>query len=158
MATIKSANVTKYDNGGSGDNCVADGYIKTVEKVWIDTYSITGAIATTSSLCIARVPANKKVTDVVVHMPVVSAGATASTLYCGTGATTSTSQYFGALKPEGSVQGVNTFTSNTACTLRLSVAADKLGVALPADTGIFLMVNPATVVTGGTIRTIVRYT
>ena len=35
----KSANLTKYDNGGTGDNIIPDGYIKTVEKVWIDTYT-----------------------------------------------------------------------------------------------------------------------
>jgi len=158
MATVKAANVTKYDAGGSGDNCIADGYIKSVEKVWIDTYTVTSGIATTSSLLIGRVPSNKKVTDIIVHLPVLSAGATSSTVYCCTGATTSTSTYFGALKPEGSVQGVNTFTSNTACTVKLSVSADKLGVALPTDVGIYLMINPATVVTAGTIRSVVRYT
>ena len=31
--TFKAANKTKYDAGGSGDNVIADGFIKTVEKV-----------------------------------------------------------------------------------------------------------------------------
>ena len=33
----EAANVAKYNAGGSGDNIIADGYIKTVEKVWIDS-------------------------------------------------------------------------------------------------------------------------
>jgi len=158
MATIKSVNVTKYDAGGSGDYAIADGFIKSVEKVWIDTYVIDGAIPSTTSLKIAQMSQNKKVTDIIVHMPVLSAGTTSSTIYCCTGATTSTTTYFGALKPVGSVQGVNTFTSNTSCTLRLSVESDNLGTPLPTSVGIYIMIDPATVVTAGTIRSMVKYT
>jgi len=157
MATIKGTNATLYDAGGSGDNIVPDGFIKTVEKVWIDSYVVSAAIPTTTSILIARIPKNKKVTDIVVHMPVVGAPATSSTLYCCTGATTSTSPYFGVLTLGGDAQKT-TFDCGTASTLRLAGNGTKMGVALPADVGIYLVVSPATTITGGTIRTIVRYT
>ena len=153
MATVSAVNVTKYDAGGSGDNIVNDGFIKTVEKVWIDSYAIITNLATTSSILIARVPANKKVTDIVVHMPVAGSPATNTTIYCCTGATTSTSAYFGTLTSGGAGK---TFDIGTAATLRLD--GTKFGQALPADVGIYLVISPALTVTGGTIRTIVRYT
>jgi hypothetical protein len=155
MATVKGTNSTKYDNGGSGDNVIDDGFIKTVEKVWLDTYSVAAVIPTTTSILIARVPKNKKVTDIVVHMPVVGSPATATTIYCCTGATTSTSPYFGIL---GNGTQSLTFDCGTASTLRLAGNGTKMGVALPADVGIYLVISPATTVTGGTIRTIVKYT
>ena len=155
MATIKSDNATKYDAGGSGDNVIADGYIKTVEKVWIDSYTVSAVIPTTTSLLIARIPKNKKVTEIVVYMPVVGSPATTSTIYCCTGATTSTSPYFGILA--NGTQSL-TFDCGTASTLRLGGNGTKMGVALPADVGIYLVISPATTITGGTIRTIVKYT
>ena len=58
--------VTKYKAGGSGDNVIKDGYIKTVEKVWIDTYNPGAAsvIATDTTINIAKVPSGKKITSV----------------------------------------------------------------------------------------------
>jgi len=158
MATIKGANVTKYDTPG-GDNIIADGLIKTVEKVWIDSYAITAAIDTTSSLLIARVPKNKKVTDIVVYMPVIAAAATATTVYCCTGATTAVTAYFGILQNAAGVAAqTNTFDGGTVATIRLAANDTNKMQALPADVGIYLMINPKTSITGGTIRSIVKYT
>ena len=61
--------VTKYKAGGSGDNVIKDGYIKTVEKVWIDEYTNTATIATNSTLTIAKIPSGKKITGVEVILP-----------------------------------------------------------------------------------------
>ena len=58
-----SANVTKYNAGGSGDNVIADGYIKAVEKVWIDSYTIAFT-GTNSTIDIAVLPENKKITSI----------------------------------------------------------------------------------------------
>jgi hypothetical protein len=157
MATLKATNVTKYDAGGSGDNVVNDGFIKTVEKVWIDTYSVAAAIATTSSLLIARIPKNKKITDIVVHMPVVAAAATSTTVYCCTGATTAVTGFFGKLTLNGDTQKT-AFDGGTAATLRLNATDSNIATALAADTAIYIMINPATTITGGTITSIVRYT
>ena len=155
MATLKSDNVTKYDAGGGGDNYIADGFIKSVEKIWIDTYTISAAIATTSSLLIARLLKNKKVTDIVVHMPVVGSPATNTTIYACTGATTAVTTYFGALTLNNQK---TTFDAGTTATLTLTGLNTKIVTALPVDAGIYLMINPATTITGGTITTIVRYT
>lgn len=159
MATVKGANVTKYDAGGSGDNNVGDGFIKTVEKVWIDSYAITAVIPTTTSILIGRVPKNKKITDIVVYVPVISAPATSTTIYCCTGATTSTSTYFGSLQNDGGVAAQTyIFDGGTAATVRLAAVDTKKHQALGDNTGIYIMINPATTITGGTIRSIVKYT
>ena len=60
----EAANVTKYNDGGSGDNIIDDGYIKTVEKVWIDSYTIAFT-NTNTTIDIAVLPPNKKITGVV---------------------------------------------------------------------------------------------
>ncbi len=57
--------VTKYNAGGSGDNIVPDGYIKTVEKVWMDTYTGASLTATKGGIDIAILPLNKKIVDIV---------------------------------------------------------------------------------------------
>lgn len=59
----QAANVTKFTAGGSGDNIIADGYIKTVEKVWIDSYTIAFT-NTNTTIDIAKLPANKKITGI----------------------------------------------------------------------------------------------
>ena len=158
MATLKSVNVTKYDTPG-GDNIIADGFIKTVEKVWIDTYVVAAAIPTTSQLCIARIPKNKKITDITVHVPVLGAAGTSCTLYCDTAATTAVVNYFGILQNQTPLAAQTyVFDYGTACTLKLNAVNTHIGEALPADVGIFLMFRPATTVTAGTITTIVKYT
>lgn len=63
----KAANVTKYDAGGSGDNVILDGYIKAVEKVWIDSYTIAFT-NTNTTIDIAVLQENKKVTGIDVYI------------------------------------------------------------------------------------------
>lgn len=62
-----AANLTKYYAGGSGDNIIADGYIKTVEKIWIDSYTIAFT-NTLTSILIAELDPNKKLTRVIVDI------------------------------------------------------------------------------------------
>lgn len=157
MATVKGVNVTKFDAGGSGDNVVDDGFIKSVEKVWIDSYAFGAALASSTSILIARIPANKKVTDIVVHMdPCNVTAATASSLYCGTGVSTSITPYFGKLILGGDTQ-LTTFNGFSASTLRLNAIGDHFGQVLPVAIGVYLTIGPSTT-TAGTLRTIVRYT
>jgi hypothetical protein len=158
-----AANVAKVVAGGSGDNVVSDGFIKTVEKVWIDSWVINEALTTSGSLVIAKIPKNKKITDIIVHMPATSTQAgTASGLSVCTGTTTKitgTTHFLGDLVVGYSAAGeiTSTFTG-TAATFRLS--GTKIGTVLPVDCDIHLRINGATTisVTGGTIRTIVKYT
>ena len=52
--------LTKYFAGGSGDNIIPDGYIKTVEKIWMDTYTLAFT-NTLTAIAIAEIPENKKI-------------------------------------------------------------------------------------------------
>lgn len=67
MAVVakKGVNVTKFDAGGSGDNYISDGYIKSVEKVWMDNYTLTDNVTgTNTSIALATLPTNKKITSI----------------------------------------------------------------------------------------------
>ena len=154
MATLKAANITKYDAGGSGDNIIADGFIKTVEKVWIDSYVVAAAIPTTSSIKIGTIPKGKKLTDVIVHLPVLSAASTTSTVYLDTAATTSVTPWGGALQPLGT--GAYTVATDVIGTVRLGQT--KALQEMTVDTDLYIMINPANTITGGIIRTIIKYT
>jgi hypothetical protein len=154
MASLYADNVTKVRAGGSGDNIVADGFIKTVEKVWIDTYTVSAAIPSTSSLCIGKIPKGKKLTDVIVYLPVLSAAATTSTVYLGTAATTSTSTWGGALEPIGS--GAYTVATATISTVHLGQT--KVFEGMPDDVELFITIVPATTITAGTIKSIIKWT
>jgi hypothetical protein len=157
MATVKGANVTKFEaleaGGVSGDNYISDGLIKSVEKLWIDEYVMSTALATTSSILIARIPKGKKITNIKVYLPIISDPGTACTVYCCTGASTSVTTYFGALKGSTKVTAVDGGTASTV-TLEPSKALQELA----SDTGIYIMVDVEVTVTGGTIRSIVKYT
>jgi hypothetical protein len=153
MASLYADNVTKVRAGGSGDNIVSDGYIKTVEKVWIDTYTASAVIPSTSSLCIGKIPKGKKLTDVIVHLPVLSGAATTSTVYLDTAATTSVTSWGGALVAQGGVSGVDTATIST-----VRLGQTKAFAEMPEDVELFIMINPATTITAGTIKTIIKYT
>ena len=167
MANLKAANVTKYDAGGSGDNYIADGYIKSVEKVWIDSYSLQTHLNSNDSIMIGRVPKNKKITDIVVELPALdTAGSTCSvTIGSGSGLlATASVTYLGNLIPDGGNAlrtTLATFNMGSAVTLRLS--GDKQGTVTSKDTEIWIKVLPTVgtsthATTGQTIRTIIKYT
>lgn len=63
MVTYKGVQQTKYDSPG-GDNIIEDGYIKAVEKVWLDSFTMATLMTTADTLQIATIPANKKITGV----------------------------------------------------------------------------------------------
>jgi hypothetical protein len=65
--TTNATYVAKYAAGGSGDNCIPDGYIKTVEKIWMDSYTIAFT-NTNTTIAIAEIPANKKITSIIVEI------------------------------------------------------------------------------------------
>ena len=81
MSSVGAANVVKYDAGGSGDNVIADGYIKTVEKVWLDSYTFAFT-DTNTTIKIARLPENKKITRIIVDV-VSSISQTSGTISIG---------------------------------------------------------------------------
>ncbi|RTK93050.1 hypothetical protein EKI60_06450 [Candidatus Saccharibacteria bacterium] len=150
--TIKSANKTKYDAGGTGDNIIADGYIKTVEKVWVDTYALSATVITVGTmLLVATIPANKKITGVKVYFPAALSGAAAT----GTGTTISIGTKV------GTTTAATTFLNAGEClTATQSLEANQGIPTVTTDvTDIMLTFNRlATTVTAGTITTVVRYT
>lgn len=63
VAQVYATNVTKIRNGGSGDNYVSDGFIKTVEKIWLDDYTMAQT-GTNTTIQIATIEDNKKITGI----------------------------------------------------------------------------------------------
>ena len=171
MATAYAANVTKVRAGGSGDNVVHDGFIKTVEKVWIDTFAeASGGTAwnlSSNSLVIAKVPRGKKITDVIVYIPAMgSVSTTLITLYCsyGTLSPTTLTPSLGTLRVDS--QGKTGSPSSTASTYRLDTAyigtvVPTLSTGLIEDMDIHITcaaTSGLTILTGGTVTAIVKYT
>jgi hypothetical protein len=150
----KATNVTKYDLGGSGDNVIADGFIKSVEKHWIDTYVFSSAatIGTGMVIDIAKIPENKKITGIEVYgvgsgdLSATSSNAMAIGARYGTGTVTNGVQFLAA----------TTYGTNTATPIN---ALSGIGVAVTGSAHTiflhFLTASPS--ITAGTITTIVRY-
>lgn len=136
--TVKCVNVTKYDAGGSGDNVIADGYIKSVPKVWIDTYALTAtsgpALTVGTMLLCGYIPENKKIIGCDVYFPAALSGAAVT----GTGTTISI--------------GVKLASGATNGTLFLSG-----GECLTATTKLEAGTNLPYVVTGGTNQIILTF-
>jgi len=162
MANVKAANITKFDNGGSGDNYIPDGYIKSVEKVWIDSYAIgTTNIGSDDTIKIGRVLKGKKITDVIVATPSLMSAASNTTIYIGSGTTMAVDGgYLGALQPDGVAAGTYTFDSNKAQTSRLQGAYHATQPDKDVDLYMKISVSGGvdTNVTAGTIKTIIKYT
>lgn len=169
--SVKAANVTKYNAGGSGDNIIADGYIKTVEKVWIDSYTI-GFTGTNDTIHIAVLPENKKITSItcLIDTTVSQTGGTVSIGYSVDAtddlAPTGVSNFLapvtlvtGATKttislPGGSLPGSTTTSTSIALN---AVTAGFQGVTSGTQTTIAVKLNNWTSTTG-TVKTVVRYT
>lgn len=163
--------LTKYYAGGSGDNIIPDGYIKTVEKVWIDSYTIAFT-NTLTSIQIAELPENKKITSIVVDI-LTTASQTNGTISIGyqqdntdilstaglndflapTTITHNLSKTSISL-PGGSTEG-GTPTSNTLTFVMASAGFQS--VTGGTNVTIAIKLNNWTMTTG-TIKTIVRYT
>ena len=148
----KSANTTKYDAGGTGDNIIADGYIKSVEKVWVDTYTYSAAATIGVGLIVecAVIPAGKKITGITVH------GLDAAT------ATTTCTVQIGTKIAVGTTHATLFLAATTYGTtvLRPIQALTNIPYELTGGTNrIFLLFAGANAsVTVGTITTVVRYT
>lgn len=169
--SVKAANVTKVNAGGSGDNIVADGYIKTVEKVWIDSYTIAFT-GTNDTIHIAKLDENKKITSIVVEIE-TSASQTNGTVSIGYSvdatndlAPTGVSNFLAPVTithnatsstlmlPGGSITGG---TPTSATVTLTAVLAGFQGVTSGTQTTIAVKLNNWTMTTG-TVKTIVRYT
>jgi hypothetical protein len=155
----KAANVTKYDAGGTGDNIIADGFIKTVEKVWIDSYAGTAAIPSGTVIDIAVIPENKKITGIDLYFPAAISGNAAT----GTGTTMS----LGYRNAAGTTSATLFLNAGECLTATKKLSADAVAginyITAGGTNVITLLIGRlATTVTGSTaaplIKSIVRYT
>jgi hypothetical protein len=169
--STSASNLTKFYAGGSGDNVIADGYIKTVEKVWIDSYTIAFT-NTLTTIQIAELPENKKITSIVVDI-LTTASQTSGTISIGyvmdttdilaaggcvnfMGATTLTHNLTktSISLPGGSTEGG---TSTSGTTTFVMKSGGFQSVTGGTQTTIGIKLNNWTM-TSGTIKTIIRYT
>lgn len=153
----KAVNVTKHDAGGSGDNVIPDGFIKTVEKVWLDYYSWSSSatIGIGTTVEIAKIPVGKKIAGIEIYgLNAASISATSTNAVSigarfGTGAVTNATQFLGA-----TTLGTATFDNFPI------VARSGINVEVTGSTHTiylyFTGANPS--ITGGTLYTKVRYT
>ena len=171
--SVKSANVTKYDAGGSGDNIIADGYIKAVEKIWMDSYTIAFT-GTNDTIVIARLPENKKITGIVceIYSTISQTSGTVSIGYsvddandlAATGVSNFLAPYtitHNLTRTSIAIPGVGLLNSSNytgvGLTIAYAVFAGVQGVTTGTQTSIALKLNNWTMTTG-TVKTIVRYT
>lgn len=168
MATLYGANVTKYNAGGSGDYIISDGYIKSVEKIWMDYYTLTAAIATSDTIVLATLPPNKKITDFLIYVPAKAVSNTTSTIMVGFNTNASQDILRPILLDDvaanaatgGTLAGwtVPGLSSVTACPGNFDtgfqyVTTGSTNTLIVASIGVV-----ATAATGGTIKWIIRYT
>lgn len=155
MTAFKGAYVTKFDLGGSGDNIIPDGYIKTVEKVWIDYFTFTAAITTGDTITIASIPPGKKITGVEVSFPTLTP--TNSTLQVGVSGNTSlfiTSASTLKFTATGGVTGNNRISMNSQYGPGYYVTTGSTNTLIVMQVGVTAITAP----TAGTIYTKVMYT
>ena len=164
MAT--AANVTKYNAGGSGDNIIADGYIKAVEKVWIDSYTIAFT-NTNTTIDIAVLAENKKVTgiDVYIYTTVSQTSGTVSIGFSTDALAANSHNAFLApttLTHDKTVTTISLWGAGVTQQNLTTAAVDGVlaGFQKVLDgtaTTIALKLNNWTMTTG-TVKTVVRYT
>jgi hypothetical protein len=167
----QAANVTKFLSGGSGNNYIPDGYIKSIEKVWFDTYTIAFT-NTNTTVDFAVLPmSNKKIMGIEVAI-FTSISQSNGTLSIGFNtdanidaflpATTIShnATYSGIVLPTiGFIQAYTSATTTNATNViqtPMRQAAYQL-ITAGTQTTISLKLNNWTMTTG-TIYTIVRYT
>lgn len=170
--STSASNTTKFYAGGSGDNIIADGYIKTVEKIWMDSYTIAFT-NTLTTIQIAEIPENKKITSIVVEIA-TTASQTSGTISIGyVMDTTDILSATGCSNFMAAFQITNNLTRNTivlpggllnsvnytgaGLTIVPMTFAGFQGVTGGTQTTIGIKLNNWTM-TSGTIKTIVRYT
>ena len=166
----QAVNVTKYAAGGSGNNYIPGGYIKSVEQIWLDSYVINFT-NTNTTIDIAIVGQNKKITGIEAVI-VTTASQTNGTVSIGYSSDANVDSFLApttithnltvssiGLPNPGFIMasGPATPTSGTNVVIAVMVAAGLQKVTTGTQTTISLKLNNWTP-TSGTIYTTVRYT
>lgn len=148
MASYSGVNVTKLAAGATGDNVILDGYVNTVEKVWIDSYTFSAVLTTADTIAIAKVPANKKITGVKVYIP---GGFTPTTTTINVGMAGDKGYFITSAALTIDTALVNVYTMNNVTGFSY-VTTDSTTILFS------LSVAAITAPTAGTIKTIVLWT
>ena len=166
MTNYNASNVTLYQAGGSGDNLIADGYIRAVEKIWLDsfTWGLTTSPSTSDTILIGYIPANKKIVGCEVYVPSTLAPTTCAInvgLSTSTGLLISNStQYINATVLYNVARMNNPAGMGYVVTSGTSSVSGSTSVLINVNTPIYLTIGVASITapTIGTITTILRYT
>lgn len=141
-------------NAGSvtGAAIIPDGYINTVEKVWIDSFTFSAVLTTADTIQIATVPANKKITSVEVYIPTNFAPTTA-TINVGTSG--EATKFINSVFPISESSAAGAYLVDGVARMN-----EGFAYVTTASTNILLSLGvvAATAPTAGTIKTIVRWT
>ena len=139
MVNYNAANVALYQLGASGSNAIPDGYVRTTEKVWIDSYvystASTANMTTGDTLIIGYIPAGKKIIGCEVYFPTTFAPVTC---LINVGPSYSTSLL------------ISSATVNVTAVTAGSLNYNKVSMNNPAGFA-FVCTSSTTAVSGGTI-------
>ena len=158
-------NATQYSllvSGGSGSNYIPDGYIRTVEKIWLDSFAFTAVLTTADTVAIGTIPANKKIVGVEVMFP--QASTPTSTMVINVGPSYATTALIsGATIPTTLTPNVYKFTQNQNMGYVITSGTSAVSggtITTFVNTPIYLSISGTALVapTAGTIYTILRYT
>lgn len=169
MTNFNSTNVALTVAGGSGDNLISSGNVRTFEQVWLDSFTYTSVITTADTICIGIVPANRNIVGVEVMLPSTFAP-TNTTINVGVSGSTailissSTAYIIGNLAATGStlvlsnrvvmnnLAGFPYATTTGTVVVSGGVLTNSL-TKVYLSLGVIAMSTP----TAGTITTIIRY-
>lgn len=165
MVNYAATNATLYNLGGSGDNLIPDGYIRSVEKIWLDSYvystASTALLTTADTVLIGYIPANKKIVGCEVFLPATFLP-TGATINVGPSYSTalfisSSTAYIGA---NSNVCRMNNPAGMGFVVTSSTTATSGGTVQTFVNTAVYLSigVSAVTTPTAGTITTILRYT
>lgn len=164
--SVSGANVTKLNAGGSGDNIIANGQIRTVEKIWLDNYTLTSVITlTNTTIAIAVLPEGATLCDINV---VVATSISQSSGTLGLGwASDADAASWGTIMTETNISHDRTVSSISlygGIGSNLILAGDnpvKIAGVFQSASGtrntVAIKLNNWTMTTG-TLKTMVRYT
>lgn len=171
MVNYTATNVALYNLGGSGDNMIPDGYVRTTEKIWLDSYvystASTPLLTTADTILIGYIPANKKIVGCEIYVPATFAP-TNSAINVGPSYSTSllisnsTMYLVGA--PSLGTTAMNCVRLNNPAGMGFIVTSSTSSVSggtiqTFVNTAIYLSFSVAvTTPTAGTITTLLRYT
>jgi hypothetical protein len=171
MASYVGSCSTLYQAGGSGSNLIPDGYVRAVEKIWLDsfTWGLTTSPSSSDTILIGYIPANKKLVGCEVYLPTTfaptSCAINVGPSYSSSLIISNATGYISGAVSTGTLINCKVSLNNpsgmgfcfTSSTTAVSGSASIINYV---NTPIYLTLGVASITapTIGTITTILRYT